>query len=136
VDEINSKSPHLLVVGLGAPKQEVWLQQYAPQLRVPVAIAAGATIDFLAGRQRRAPAWSQRLRLEWLYRMATNPRRLAPRYAMDAAVFPQLFAKEWWSLRSANLGAPRPGAAHLQPLRGRLRQSVAGLSSDAGLSDV
>jgi N-acetylglucosaminyldiphosphoundecaprenol N-acetyl-beta-D-mannosaminyltransferase len=96
VEEINSKSPDLLVVGLGAPKQEVWLQQYAPQLQVPVAIAAGATIDFLAGRQRRAPVWSQRLRLEWLFRLATNPRRLAPRYALDAVVFPRMLAMEWW----------------------------------------
>jgi N-acetylglucosaminyldiphosphoundecaprenol N-acetyl-beta-D-mannosaminyltransferase len=105
VNEINARSPHLLVVGFGAPKQEVWLHEHAPRLQVPAAIAAGATIDFLAGRQRRAPAWMQRLRLEWLYRLATNPRRLAGRYAKDAVVFPQLVYKEW---RSRQRQPPAP----------------------------
>jgi N-acetylglucosaminyldiphosphoundecaprenol N-acetyl-beta-D-mannosaminyltransferase len=95
VDEINSTSPHLLVVGLGAPKQEIWLKQNAPKLEVPVAIAAGATIDFLAGVQNRAPVWIQLLRLEWFYRLMSDPKRLAGRYARDAIVFPRLVAAEW-----------------------------------------
>src|SRR5437868_3716325 len=55
IEIVNASSPHLLVLGLGAPRQEIWLRQYAPQLSARVAIAAGATIDFLAGVQRRAP---------------------------------------------------------------------------------
>jgi N-acetylglucosaminyldiphosphoundecaprenol N-acetyl-beta-D-mannosaminyltransferase len=104
VEAVNAESPHLLVVGLGAPRQEIWLQQYAPLLNARVAIAAGATIDFLAGAQTRAPLWIQRLHLEWLFRLASDPRRLAGRYAHDAWVFPRLVAAEWRRLRTAALG--------------------------------
>jgi N-acetylglucosaminyldiphosphoundecaprenol N-acetyl-beta-D-mannosaminyltransferase len=100
VDGINAAKPHLLVVGLGAPAQEIWLSRYAPQLDAQVAIAAGATIDFLAGVQRRAPYWVQQARLEWLFRLVTNPRRLAGRYARDAVVFPRLVASEWRRIRA------------------------------------
>lgn len=100
VEIVNAASPHLLVLGLGAPRQEIWLKQYAPKLNARVAIAAGATIDFLAGVQRRAPRWIQLLRLEWMFRLATDPRRLAGRYARDAAVFPRLVAAEWRRARS------------------------------------
>jgi N-acetylglucosaminyldiphosphoundecaprenol N-acetyl-beta-D-mannosaminyltransferase len=112
VAKVNACLPHLLVVGFGAPKQEIWLHQHAAKLRVPVAIAAGATIDFLAGRQRRAPKVWRRYNLEWLYRALTNPRRLALRYAVDAAVFPQLFAKELWRTRKPRLFTWRADAAH------------------------
>ena len=100
IDAINAAAPHLLIVGLGSPKQEIWLQQNAHQILAPVAIAAGATIDFLAGVQQRAPQWVQRLRLEWLFRLASDPRRLAGRYARDAVVFPRLVSAEWRRLRS------------------------------------
>lgn len=100
IEAINAASPHLLVVGLGAPRQEIWLHRYAPQLRARVAIAAGATIDFLAGAQRRAPSWVQSVRMEWLFRLMTDPRRLAGRYARDIVVFPHLLAAEWWRGRS------------------------------------
>jgi N-acetylglucosaminyldiphosphoundecaprenol N-acetyl-beta-D-mannosaminyltransferase len=106
VEIINEASPHLLVVGLGAPRQEIWLRRYAPQLRARVAIAAGATIDFLAGVQQRAPRWVQTVRMEWLFRMLSDPRRLAGRYARDAVVFPRLLAVEWWRRRKE---ASQPG---------------------------
>ncbi len=95
VAAIDAAAPHLLIVGLGAPKQEIWLYQHASRLNARVAICAGATIDFLAGVQQRAPKWIQQLRLEWFYRMAREPRRLAGRYAHDAIVFPRLVAAEW-----------------------------------------
>ncbi|MCC7474620.1 MAG: WecB/TagA/CpsF family glycosyltransferase [Pirellulales bacterium] len=99
VEAINAVQPHLLVVGLGAPKQEQWLHRNAPRLQAKVAIAAGATIDFLAGVQTRAPRWIRRMRMEWLYRLASNPRRLAGRYFHDAFVFPRLVVAEWWRAR-------------------------------------
>ena len=100
LNAINALAPHLLVVGLGAPKQEIWLRQYAPRLNARVAIAGGATIDYLAGIQRRAPVWVQRLRMEWLFRLLSDPRRLAGRYARDAVIFPRLVAAEWRRLRT------------------------------------
>jgi N-acetylglucosaminyldiphosphoundecaprenol N-acetyl-beta-D-mannosaminyltransferase len=99
IETINAARPHLLVVGLGAPRQEIWLRRYAGQLNARVAIAAGATIDFLAGIQRRAPYWIQSARMEWLFRLMTDPKRLAGRYARDAVVFPRLVAAEWWRVR-------------------------------------
>lgn len=99
VDEINAASPHLLIVGLGAPKQELWLMENAAKLQVPVAIAAGATIDFLAGVQTRAPIWVQKLRMEWLFRLMTDPKRLAGRYVRDAIEFPRLVFNEWRRMR-------------------------------------
>ena len=91
--------PDVLVVGLGAPKQELWVHKHRERLTAKVALCVGATIDFLAGERRRAPAWMQEAGLEWLYRVASEPRRLAARYAKDALIFPRLFAREWWRLR-------------------------------------
>lgn len=85
----------LLVLGLGAPKQELWVAKYANQLPVKVALCVGATIDFLAGEKPRAPMWMRQFGVEWLHRMGSEPRRLVGRYAKDAVVFPQLLFKEW-----------------------------------------
>lgn len=82
--------PHVLIVGLGAPKQEIWVNQHYKQIRASAALCVGATIDFLAGEQKRAPVWMQRTGTEWLHRMCSQPRRLVKRYAKDAWVFPQL----------------------------------------------
>ncbi|MCX7396071.1 MAG: WecB/TagA/CpsF family glycosyltransferase [Planctomycetales bacterium] len=102
---INEKSPDVLVVGFGAPKQEVWLQRYHQQLNVSVALAGGATIDFLAGRQTRAPKWVRKLRLEWSHRLLTNPRRLAARYVRNAFSLPRLIIQEHLSQNaSSNAG--------------------------------
>ncbi len=87
-NKINSSEADVLVVCLGFPKQELWTIAHRAKLEVPVALALGGTIDFLAGEQTRAPKWIQRLRLEWLHRLATNPRRLAKRYATDILFFP------------------------------------------------
>ncbi|BCM24254.1 WecB/TagA/CpsF family glycosyltransferase [Methyloradius palustris] len=96
---INASNAELLVLGLGAPKQELWVYQYASQLSVKVALCVGATIDFLAGEKPRAPAWMRKFAIEWLHRMASEPKRLAGRYFNDALVFPRLIIKEWLSRR-------------------------------------
>jgi N-acetylglucosaminyldiphosphoundecaprenol N-acetyl-beta-D-mannosaminyltransferase len=88
--------PDLLVVGLGAPKQELWVHQHHKQIRARVALCVGGTIDFLAGEKSRAPVWMRDLGLEWLHRVLSEPRRLAARYARDAWIFPQIVAREWW----------------------------------------
>jgi N-acetylglucosaminyldiphosphoundecaprenol N-acetyl-beta-D-mannosaminyltransferase len=95
LEEVARHNPDLLVVGLGAPKQELWVHRHANEIHARVAICAGATIDFLAGDKRRSPRWMQRVGLEWLHRLASEPRRLASRYFRDAIVFPQLVWHEW-----------------------------------------
>lgn len=92
---VNASGAQLLVLGLGAPKQEVWVTQYAPQISVKVALCVGATIDFLAGEKARAPMWMRKLGLEWMHRMFSEPKRLAKRYLVDAVVFPKLVFREW-----------------------------------------
>lgn len=87
--------PDVLVVGLGAPKQELWVHKHRKSIRANAALCVGATIDFLAGEKKRAPKWVQTIRCEWVYRMVSDPKRLVKRYANDAFVFPQLFAREW-----------------------------------------
>ena len=98
-------APDILVVGLGAPKQELWTFRERHRLRAKVTFCAGATIDFLAGERSRAPEWCQRYGLEWAYRTLEEPRRLVPRYAEDAVTFPRLMAKEW--LRKSPFGKRR-----------------------------
>jgi len=96
---IKAAAPDVLVVGLGAPKQELWVHRQRAQIAAPVALCVGATIDFLAGQKRRAPRWMQRSGLEWLHRCLSEPRRLAKRYAHDAVVFPRLVWRQWRAQR-------------------------------------
>ena len=92
--EINKSGAALLVVGLGAPKQELWVRKHSAILHIKVALCVGATIDFIAGAKARAPMWMRRCGLEWFHRMASEPRRLARRYARDAIIFPRLVIRE------------------------------------------
>lgn len=94
---INSLKPDVLVVGISPPRQEIWLAQNIATLDVSVAICAGATIDFLAMQKRRAPRWIQRARLEWFYRLLTDPTRLLPRYVGDALSLIPILWREWRS---------------------------------------
>jgi len=72
---IAATRPDLLLVAYGAPEQELWIARNRARLRVPVAIGVGGTLDFLAGRVRRAPRWMRRAQLEWLWRLALQPSR-------------------------------------------------------------
>ena len=89
--------PDVVVVGLGAPKQEIWVHENAEKFQAKVALCVGATIDFLAGEKKRAPVWMQRSGVEWLHRMLSEPDRLVKRYAKDAVVFPRLFIRQVFS---------------------------------------
>jgi N-acetylglucosaminyldiphosphoundecaprenol N-acetyl-beta-D-mannosaminyltransferase len=93
--QIADAQPDVLVVGLGAPKQELWVHRHRDAIAAPAALCVGATIDFLAGEKKRAPRWMRRIGLEWLHRAASEPRRLAKRYARDAWIFPRLVWREW-----------------------------------------
>jgi N-acetylglucosaminyldiphosphoundecaprenol N-acetyl-beta-D-mannosaminyltransferase len=100
-DMVNASGADLLVLGLGAPKQELWVYQYQNRLSVKVALCVGATIDFMAGEKSRAPVWMRRIYLEWLHRIMCEPKRLGMRYLKDAMIFPKLVLKEWCARRSS-----------------------------------
>ena len=99
VAAVNRERPDIVVLGLGAPKQELWVHRHAAALDAGIVLCAGATIDFLAGEKKRSPRWMQHTGLEWLHRLLSEPRRLAKRYARDAMIFPQLVWSEWRALR-------------------------------------
>ena len=77
---INAAGADILFVGLGSPKQELWLGRWRSRLQVAVALGVGAAIEFEAGTVARAPKWMQNAGLEWLFRFMTDPVRLAGRY--------------------------------------------------------
>jgi len=98
---INKCSPDLVVIGLGAPKQEIWVYDHMKGIDAKVAICAGATIDFLAGSKRRAPNWMRLVGIEWVHRMITDT-RLVRRYSKDLVIFPWIFLRTWINTRKAN----------------------------------
>src|SRR5262249_2568044 len=108
LDRIAAAECDLVVVGLGAPKQELWVHAHRRRIAAPAVLCVGATIDFLAGEKARAPVWMRRVGLEWLHRMASRPRRLARRYLGDAIRLPRLF---WRELVGGKAGFPRKHAA-------------------------
>jgi exopolysaccharide biosynthesis WecB/TagA/CpsF family protein len=78
--QVRAASVDVLVVGLGKPRQEIWIERWAPETGARVLLAFGAVVDFLAGRVSRAPEWISRAGFEWAWRLALEPRRLARRY--------------------------------------------------------
>jgi N-acetylglucosaminyldiphosphoundecaprenol N-acetyl-beta-D-mannosaminyltransferase len=91
---INERNPDILVIGLGSPKQEIWISNNKDKLHVGLALCVGATIDFIAGEVKRAPIWMRKYALEWLYRIYSDPRRLLRRYVYDALMLPKIVIKE------------------------------------------
>jgi N-acetylglucosaminyldiphosphoundecaprenol N-acetyl-beta-D-mannosaminyltransferase len=87
IERIKRAAPHLLFVAFGAPKQELFLHRSRAVIRPAVGIGVGAGFDFVAGRLRRAPRWISKSGLEWLFRLAQEPRRLATRYLVDDPEF-------------------------------------------------
>jgi N-acetylglucosaminyldiphosphoundecaprenol N-acetyl-beta-D-mannosaminyltransferase len=87
VVEINEVGPDIVWVGLSTPKQERWMDAHLGRLRAPVLIGVGAAFDFHAGLKKQAPYWMQRAGLEWLFRLATEPRRLWRRYLRNNPAF-------------------------------------------------
>jgi len=86
VAAIRASNPDLIFCGLGCPRQEIWVHEMRAFQAAPL-IAVGAAFPFLAGRLPMAPAWMQRLGLEWLYRLSREPRRLFRRYAVYNPLF-------------------------------------------------
>lgn len=82
LQRIRDAKPDLVLVALGAPKQEIFSHEQREALKPAVLLGIGASLDFIAGSRRRAPQWVSSVGLEWLYRLAQEPRRLAGRYLL------------------------------------------------------
>lgn len=92
---IRESSANVLIVGLGAPKQEKWIAKYHKSLpNIDIFMGVGAAIDFEAGNKPRAPKWASQVGLEWFYRLATEPKRLWKRYLLQDFPFFWLLLKQ------------------------------------------
>ena len=83
LEDINTSKPDLILVAVGSPKQERWISGYLHLTGAKLAVGIGASLDFIAGSQTRAPRWIQIVGFEWLWRMLTDPKRLAKRYGSN-----------------------------------------------------
>jgi N-acetylglucosaminyldiphosphoundecaprenol N-acetyl-beta-D-mannosaminyltransferase len=101
VAEINRSRADIVWVGIGAPKQEKWMAHMRSRLEAPVLIGVGAAFDFHAGLVAQAPPWMQRVGLEWLFRLGTEPRRLWRRYMRYNPLFVRGFAGQYLRHRRA-----------------------------------
>jgi len=99
-DKVREAAPDVVFVCLGLPKQENWALHYAPSLPGGIVLCVGAAMEFAIGLQKRAPLPMQRLGLEWLWRLATNPRRLWRRYLVDDPRFAVLCWRQWRAQRA------------------------------------
>lgn len=94
VAAVREAAPDVLFVGLGAPKQELWLHRHRADLGVPVSLGVGASFEMTAGLVSRAPRWMQRAGLEWTWRLAKEPRRLWRRYLLRDSRFLYYLARQ------------------------------------------
>ena len=96
-DLIRCSKADLLLVAMGNPKQELFIHEHLAATGCRLGIGVGALFDFLAGDVPRAPLWVQRWRLEWVYRLLLEPRRLAGRYLVGNPRFLMRILSQWWS---------------------------------------
>jgi len=99
--EVRAARPDLVLVALGAPKQELWMHRHRRALAPAVLLGVGASLDFLVGRVRRAPRLVSSAGLEWLWRLAHEPRRLWRRYLVEDPRFVAILARELHARRQA-----------------------------------
>lgn len=102
IARINEARPDIVWVGIGSPKQELWMSRHLGQVDAPVLIGVGAAFDFLSGRKRQAPRWIQRSGFEWLFRLGSEPKRLWRRYA-DYPLFVLLVLLQLLRLKKFNV---------------------------------
>jgi N-acetylglucosaminyldiphosphoundecaprenol N-acetyl-beta-D-mannosaminyltransferase len=104
IDQITASSPHLVVIALGCPKQELWMYENTSSIQAPL-LGIGAALPVYAGVEKRAPQWMQEHCLEWLYRLVQNPRRLLKRYFVTNSLFLLLLS---WQFLSQKLAGKNP----------------------------
>jgi N-acetylglucosaminyldiphosphoundecaprenol N-acetyl-beta-D-mannosaminyltransferase len=102
IEEINRLSPDFIWVGVGTPKQQAWVKRYKARVKRGVILTVGFAFDVNAGMKPDAPLWMQRIGLTWVYRLASEPRRLASRYLRYNSLF--LFYLLWDGLRGRAWG--------------------------------
>lgn len=110
--QIQSVRPHLVFVALGAPKQELFIDQYLRNLKIPVAVGVGGSFEIITGVTHRAPRMIQRVGLEWLYRLCQEPRRLWRRYILGNPHFLWIMGRYWFARRKLVMAGDATGELH------------------------
>jgi N-acetylglucosaminyldiphosphoundecaprenol N-acetyl-beta-D-mannosaminyltransferase len=100
VQEIKKARPDVLCMAVGSPKQELFLHKWKKEMQVPFVMGVGGSFDVTAGVLKRAPRWMQDAGLEWLFRLAQEPRRLWRRYLIEDMAFFRLVWREWRARQS------------------------------------
>ena len=131
---VRAANPDLVLVSFGCPKQEKWIAKHYQQLGIPVMIGVGATLDFIAGRIKRAPAVMQRTGTECFYRLAQEPRRLFGRYAGDFIHFVPAITRQCLSLHNLRRPSNPPDLTSSSPSPLRREVQVTGDLSASGLN--
>ncbi len=114
-ERIRRSNAKILLVAFGQPKGEQWIFENYKRLGIPVSIQLGASFDFIAGTAKRAPAIWQKVGMEWVYRMLSDPRRLVPRYASNAAFLARALVEDWkrlvtsWGMGDWTQESTKPG---------------------------
>lgn len=124
---IAKAEPSIIFIAFGAPKQEYFIQQNIKALGIPVAIGVGGSFELLAGIRKRAPQWAQSAGMEWAFRLAQEPRRLAKRYLVGNSVFSYyalryLFSEEALEARGACHAAQPESGEQVQQKNERKRE--------------
>jgi N-acetylglucosaminyldiphosphoundecaprenol N-acetyl-beta-D-mannosaminyltransferase len=101
LDAIASARPDILLLALGAPKQEIWAERIRERVKPAVILGIGAALDFIAGTARRAPAWVSKAGFEWLYRLMQEPGRLWRRYLLRDPEFLAIVGRQMLSRGSS-----------------------------------
>ncbi|MBC1218871.1 WecB/TagA/CpsF family glycosyltransferase, partial [Nostoc sp. UCD120] len=97
---INAYKPHVLMVGMGMPRQEHWISENLEYIYANTILTSGACMDYVAGVVPTPPRWMGRVGLEWLYRLLSEPKRLWRRYLLEPWFVATLFLREIWSMPS------------------------------------
>lgn len=108
-ERVHDARPELVLAAFGAPKQELWIHRHRDLLRPAVVLGVGASLAFVAGTIPRAPRWMSRSGLEWLHRLAREPRRLWRRYLVEDAAFAPIVVRSWREARRARRGGTGAG---------------------------
>ena len=105
VAEVKAFDPHILFVGMGMPRQELWILDNLDALPNCAVFSVGAAFDYEAGEQKAAPRWMGRMGLEWLFRLVHDPKRLARRYLIEPWSLSHLIVADVWAaFRTRRLG--------------------------------
>lgn len=100
-ERITSAAPDLLLIAFGAPKQEIWAWQNCLNLPIGLAMSVGGSFDIHSGMRSRAPLWMQHTGMEWLFRLASEPKRLWKRYLLGNVAFIYIVLRQRFSFERA-----------------------------------